>query len=144
MALLQYIVSAAERPILPLTAIVGMEGNYHLFLNVIVWDMCRSVGVRLGKGEALADILASSSQVAEGVATAGVVVSLARTYRVSLPVLTAVAQVGQSVNYTFSSHLGLITCLTLVVRVSTRTHIQTFQEILRHSQISLPNELYQG
>jgi glycerol-3-phosphate dehydrogenase (NAD+) len=54
---------------------------------------CRSVGVRLGKGEALQDILASSSQVAEGVATAGVVVSLARTYRVSLPVLTAVAQV---------------------------------------------------
>ncbi|KAK9908822.1 hypothetical protein WJX75_003354 [Coccomyxa subellipsoidea] len=53
----------------------------------------RSVGVRLGKGEALAEILASSSQVAEGVATAGVVVSLARTYRVSLPVLTAVAQV---------------------------------------------------
>ena len=32
-------------------------------------------------------------QVAEGVATAGVVVSLARRYRVSLPVLTAVAQV---------------------------------------------------
>jgi glycerol-3-phosphate dehydrogenase (NAD+) len=54
---------------------------------------CRSVGVRLGKGEALADILASSNQVAEGVSTAGVVVGLARTYRVSLPVLTAVAQV---------------------------------------------------
>ncbi len=54
---------------------------------------CRSVGVRLGRGEALADILASSNQVAEGVSTAGVVVSLARTYRVSLPVLTAVAQV---------------------------------------------------
>ncbi len=32
-------------------------------------------------------------QVAEGVATAGVVVSLARKYKVSLPVLTAVAQV---------------------------------------------------
>ncbi len=32
-------------------------------------------------------------QVAEGVATAGVVVGLARKYRVSLPVLTAVAQV---------------------------------------------------
>ncbi len=53
----------------------------------------RSVGVRLGQGEALAEILASSSQVAEGVATAGAVVSLARNYRVSLPVLTAVAQV---------------------------------------------------
>lgn len=32
-------------------------------------------------------------QVAEGVTTAGVVVGLARKYRVSLPVLTAVAQV---------------------------------------------------
>lgn len=53
----------------------------------------RSVGVRLGKGERLADILASSSQVAEGVATAGVVVALASRYHVQLPVLTAVAQV---------------------------------------------------
>lgn len=32
----------------------------------------RTVGVRLGRGEKLSDILASSSQVAEGVATAGV------------------------------------------------------------------------
>ncbi|MEW5298431.1 MAG: hypothetical protein WDW36_001555 [Sanguina aurantia] len=40
-----------------------------------------------------ADIIASSPQVAEGVTTAGVVVGLARKYRVSLPVLTAVAQV---------------------------------------------------
>ncbi|KAG2445971.1 hypothetical protein HXX76_000574 [Chlamydomonas incerta] len=53
----------------------------------------RSVGMRLGRGERLEDIIASSSQVAEGVATAGVVVGLARKYRVSLPVLTAVAQV---------------------------------------------------
>ncbi|WIA37003.1 hypothetical protein OEZ86_008240 [Tetradesmus obliquus] len=53
----------------------------------------RAVGVRLGRGEKLHDILASSTQVAEGVATAGVVVGLARKYRVSLPVLTAVAQV---------------------------------------------------
>jgi glycerol-3-phosphate dehydrogenase (NAD+) len=53
----------------------------------------RSVGVRLGQGERLADILASSSQVAEGVATASVVVGLAKKYRVQLPVLTAVAQV---------------------------------------------------
>lgn len=53
----------------------------------------RSVGVRLGAGEPLADILGSSHQVAEGVATAGVVVGLARKYRVQLPVLTAVAQI---------------------------------------------------
>jgi glycerol-3-phosphate dehydrogenase (NAD+) len=38
-------------------------------------------------------VLCCAAQVAEGVATAGVVVSLARKYRVSLPVLTAVAQV---------------------------------------------------
>ena len=59
------------------------------------WQPCSSVGVRLGRGEALPDILASSNQVAEGVATAGVVVTLARRFRVSLPVLTAVAQVGR-------------------------------------------------
>ena len=54
---------------------------------------CRSVGVRLGQGEELHCILASSKQVAEGVSTAGVVVSLARKYRVKLPVLTAVAHI---------------------------------------------------
>ncbi|KAK9810164.1 hypothetical protein WJX72_005939 [[Myrmecia] bisecta] len=53
----------------------------------------RSVGVKLGQGLKLEDILAASNQVAEGVTTAGVVVGLARKYRVSLPVLTAVAQV---------------------------------------------------
>lgn len=53
----------------------------------------RAVGVRLGAGEKLADILAGSSQVAEGIATARVVVQLARRYRVNLPVLTAVAQI---------------------------------------------------
>ncbi|KAL0026194.1 hypothetical protein WJX77_001162 [Trebouxia sp. C0004] len=53
----------------------------------------RTVGVRLGAGESLHDILSSSRQVAEGVSTAGVVVTLARKYRVNLPVLTAVAQV---------------------------------------------------
>jgi glycerol-3-phosphate dehydrogenase (NAD+) len=38
-------------------------------------------------------VVCRALQVAEGVATAGVVVALARKYRVSLPVLTAVAQV---------------------------------------------------
>ena len=34
--------------------------------------------------------------------------------------------VSQSVDYIFSSHLGLIRCLTLIVRVSTQHHIHTF------------------
>ena len=33
--------------------------------------LCRTVGVRLGAGESLHDILSSSKQVAEGVTTAG-------------------------------------------------------------------------
>eukprot|EP00210_Caulerpa_lentillifera_P001131 g1090.t1 len=53
----------------------------------------RTVGVRLGQGESIHEILAGMSQVAEGVTTAAVVVSLARKYKVRLPVLTAVAQV---------------------------------------------------
>lgn len=53
----------------------------------------RGVGLRLGRGETLQGILSSSSQVAEGVATASAVVGLARRYRVQLPVLTAVAQI---------------------------------------------------
>lgn len=53
----------------------------------------RTVGVRLGRGESIHQILESMSQVAEGVTTASVVVGLARRYRTQLPVLTAVAQV---------------------------------------------------
>ena len=53
----------------------------------------RTVGVRLGKGETLEEILGSMTQVAEGVATAPAVMKLARKYKVSLPVLTAVARI---------------------------------------------------
>ena len=51
----------------------------------------RKVGVRLGSGEKLTDILGSMKEVAEGVPTAGVVVRLARKYRVPAPVVTTVA-----------------------------------------------------
>ena len=47
----------------------------------------RTVGVRLGAGEDLETILGSGRGVAEGVATAGVVITLADKYNVSLPVL---------------------------------------------------------
>ncbi len=36
------------------------------------------------------------------------------------------APLNQSVDCTFSSHLGLITSLTLIIRVSTQHHIQMF------------------
>ena len=37
----------------------------------VTFIVCRTVGVRLGAGESLHDILSSSRQVAEGVSTAG-------------------------------------------------------------------------
>lgn len=40
------------------------------------------------------------------------------------------APVSQSVDHIFFSRLGLITCLTLIVRISTQHHIHTFKETL--------------
>lgn len=76
------------------TTISGLSGFGDIMLTCYV-DLSRNrtVGQRLGRGESLDDILATSSQIAEGVATAGVVVTLARQYKVQLPVLTAVGQV---------------------------------------------------
>lgn len=72
----------------------GLSGVGDIMLTCFVpLSRNRTVGVRLGKGESLAAILASSTQVAEGVATAAAVVVLARRHRVALPVLTAVARI---------------------------------------------------
>ncbi|GAQ91247.1 NAD-dependent Glycerol-3-Phosphate Dehydrogenase [Klebsormidium nitens] len=74
--------------------LAGLSGTGDIMLTCFVsLSRNRSVGVRLGSGEKLDDILASMSQVAEGVATAGAVIALARKYRVSMPVLTAVARI---------------------------------------------------
>jgi len=53
----------------------------------------RTLGVRLGRGEPLQDILGSSGGVTEGVFTARLVVELADRHRVLLPVLTSVARI---------------------------------------------------
>jgi len=50
----------------------------------------RSVGVRLGKGEKIEDILASMSEVAEGVATTEAAAILADKYGVDMPLARAV------------------------------------------------------
>ncbi len=64
----------------------GCECNRRLLRRPLFVKPCRLVGIHCG-------LHCWCGQVAEGVATAGVVVGLARKYRVSLPVLTAVAQV---------------------------------------------------
>eukprot|EP00892_Ulva_mutabilis_P004700 jgi/Ulvmu1/2601/UM014_0052.1 len=74
--------------------ITGLSGFADIMLTCYgALSRNRGVGIRLGQGESIGAILDSSTQVAEGVATAGSVVYLARKYRVSLPVLTAVASV---------------------------------------------------
>ena len=74
--------------------LAGVSGTGDIMLTCFVnLSRNRTVGVRLGAGESLEEILGSMNQVAEGVATAAAVVQLARRHRVSLPVLTAVASI---------------------------------------------------
>ncbi len=53
----------------------------------------RAVGERLGRGEKLADILASTEKVAEGVPTTEAVLELAERHGVELPIAAAVGRV---------------------------------------------------
>jgi glycerol-3-phosphate dehydrogenase len=53
------------------------------------------VGFRIGRGEAVAEILAGMQQVAEGATTAAPVVALAERYGVELPICQQVAAVLQ-------------------------------------------------
>lgn len=77
--------------------ITGLSGTGDIMLTCFV-NLSRNkrVGVRLGSGEKLEDILSSMNQVAEGVSTAGAVIALAQKYNVKMPVLTAVARIMDS------------------------------------------------
>ncbi|GJR79119.1 glycerol-3-phosphate dehydrogenase [NAD(+)] 2, chloroplastic [Tanacetum coccineum] len=76
------------------TTISGLSGTGDIMLTCFVsLSRNRTVGVRLGSGETLDDILCSMNQVAEGVSTAGAVIALAQKYNVKMPVLTAVARI---------------------------------------------------
>eukprot|EP00257_Ricinus_communis_P025998 XP_025013412.1 glycerol-3-phosphate dehydrogenase [NAD(+)] 2, chloroplastic isoform X2 [Ricinus communis] len=74
--------------------ITGLSGTGDIMLTCFVnLSRNKTVGVRLGSGEKLDDILSSMNQVAEGVSTAGAVIALAQKYNVKMPVLTAVARI---------------------------------------------------
>ncbi|KAF3334669.1 glycerol-3-phosphate dehydrogenase [Carex littledalei] len=76
------------------TTLAGLSGSGDIMLTCFVnLSRNRTVGLRLGAGEKLEDILSSMSQVAEGVSTAGAVIALAQKYHVKMPVLTAVARI---------------------------------------------------
>ena len=53
----------------------------------------RQVGLRLGKGEKLADIIASMNSVAEGVPTTKAVSALARSLEVDMPIVFVMEKV---------------------------------------------------
>ncbi|KAK9016132.1 hypothetical protein V6N11_007212 [Hibiscus sabdariffa] len=77
--------------------ITGLSGTGDIMLTCFVnLSRNKTVGVRLGSGEKLEDILSSMNQVAEGVSTAGAVIALAQKYNVKMPVLTAVARIMDS------------------------------------------------
>ncbi|XP_031115287.1 glycerol-3-phosphate dehydrogenase [NAD(+)] 2, chloroplastic-like isoform X1 [Ipomoea triloba] len=76
------------------TTLTGLSGTGDIMLTCFVnLSRNRTVGVRLGSGEKLEDILGSMNQVAEGITTAGAVIALAQKYKVKMPVLTAVARI---------------------------------------------------
>ncbi|KAE8669897.1 Glycerol-3-phosphate dehydrogenase 2 [Hibiscus syriacus] len=78
--------------------ITGLSGTGDIVLTCFVnLSRNKTVGVRLGSGEKLEDILSSMNQVvAEGVSTAEAVIALAQKYDVKMPVLTAVARIMDS------------------------------------------------
>lgn len=68
-----------------------------------------SLGMALGRGERIADILAKRRSVAEGVATAGSVVTLAARYGVEMPIaaaVDAVANKGADIDATIAALLA--------------------------------------
>ena len=62
-------------------------------VSLVFMSRNRTVGVRLGKGATLAEILASMTAVAEGVTTCDSVVELAQRLGVEVPIASEVWQV---------------------------------------------------
>ncbi len=77
----------------PLT-FLGLAGMGDLFLTCS-GDLSRnrSVGLALGRGQKLAEIVASMSEVAEGVRTTGAACALARQHGVEMPIVETVKRV---------------------------------------------------
>lgn len=74
--------------------LVGLAGLGDLVLTCTgALSRNRRVGIELGKGRALRDILAETRMVAEGVGTASAVLELARHARVELPITAQVSAI---------------------------------------------------
>ena len=67
----------------------------------------RHVGMQLGKGRSLDEIIEEMSMVAEGVKTCGVVMDLAKEYNIEMPITSEVYQVVNSGNTVKDAFRGL-------------------------------------
>jgi glycerol-3-phosphate dehydrogenase (NAD(P)+) len=71
--------------------LMGLSGLGDLVLTCsAVQSRNFSLGIELGKGKALADILASRTSVTEGVTTAAAALALAQRHKVDMPIVKAV------------------------------------------------------
>lgn len=68
----------------------------------------RSVGIKLGQGKKIDEIISEMSMVAEGVKTSGVVIELATKYRVEMPIAQEVYKVVTGECAVMDSFRGLI------------------------------------
>ncbi|MGH9128298.1 MAG: NAD(P)H-dependent glycerol-3-phosphate dehydrogenase [Acidimicrobiales bacterium] len=68
----------------------------------------RHVGLELGRGRALSEILAGMTEVAEGVHTAGVVMALARRHGVEMPICEQVAGVVTGITSVSEAYRNLL------------------------------------
>lgn len=68
----------------------------------------RHVGMKLGEGQSLKEIIDAMSMVAEGVKTCGVVMELAEKYQVAMPITEEVYRVVHEGNTVFDAFKGLL------------------------------------
>ena len=104
----------------PLCLLAGLSGVGDLMLTCFgKASRNRTVGVRLGKGESVAAILSSMTEVAEGVATAPVALRLAQQHRISVPIIEAIVAVLEAKIAPLSALMALLTVPTGEERVLT-------------------------
>ena len=88
---------------------IGLAGMGDLIVTCTSpFSRNRHVGVELGKGVKLPDIIAEMNQVAEGVKAAASVIAIADEYGVSLPIATEVDQVINHGQPVAESYRGLL------------------------------------
>lgn len=91
------------------TTFAGLAGMGDLIATCISpLSRNRHVGVQLGKGRTLEDIINEMSMVAEGVKTCGVVMDLARQYNVEMPISQEVYNVVNEGNTAIEAFRGLL------------------------------------